>query len=614
MLQTDYARQRIQQRNRRIVLGVLILLLLVEAVGLSPRLTTPVERLELMARNAAFRLRGPRQPATPIAIVAIDDFSFNWTGYNWPWPRAYLAQIVQALNRAGARLIGLDIFLFEASTDPEGDTALSDALAQAPLAAGVMQIFEDPEQHTITLKLPLPAYREAYDILGNTQVLLDPDAHVRRVHAAASFQDQVYPHWAIPIAEAYLGRSLESIPLEPEPDGSFALRVNFAGPSRTFPTYSAAKVVEGDYPDEAFQDRIVLIGVTTETLHDIYPTPYDVAMPGVEIVANAIDTLVSGQFIRVTAPWVEWLLTLIAAGLSFLLLRRSTTQRLVGLGGGIGLLAATWWAAFAFGNRHIPLASPAIMLILGTLLPATQEAVIQELEKQRLRQLFARFVAPEMVDQLLQTQDLQSLNKRAHLTILFSDIRNFTTISEQMTPLEIVQLLNQYLARMSRVILQHGGTIDKYEGDAILAFFGAPIPLEDHAQRAVLAALDMRKELQALKAEWKQQGLSLADSFEIGIGINTGDVFVGLLGSKERLNYTVIGDVVNVAARLQDQTKVFQWPILISESTRQELDNRFEVECAGAPMLKGKTEPVSIYKVLGMIDDQARDQGDSPAS
>lgn len=612
MLQTGPDRQRIQQRNRRIILSVLALLFLVEVIGLSPRLTTPLERLELMAHNAAFRLRGRRQPVAPIAIVAIDDFSFNWTGYHWPWPRSYLAQLVQHLNQAGARAVGLDIFFFEPAPDPGGDEALTQALQEARLSAGVMQVFEDPEQHTLTLKLPLRPYREALDILGSTQIIRDSDAYVRRVRSAAEFQGQVFPHWAISLAEAYLGHPISQIPLETEPGGLPALRLNFIGPARSFPTYSAARVVEGDYPDQAFRDRLVLIGVTSETLHDIYPTPYDVTMPGVEIVATAIDTLVSGQFIHLLPPWAEWLCTFLMAGLSLLLLRWPTTRRLAGMLAGLLLWSGIWWGAFALGNTHIPIIGPASMLLLGTLLPAAQEAVTQEIEKQRLRQLFARFVAPEMVDQLVRTQDLESLNQRTQLTILFSDIRNFTTISETMTPVEIVQLLNRYLARMSHVILEHGGTIDKYEGDAILAFFGAPIPHADHAQRAVLAALAMRRELRQLKAEWKQEGLALADNFEIGIGINTGDVFVGLLGSKERLNYTVIGDTVNVASRLQDQTKVFHWPILISESTRQQLDERFQVEFAGAPMLKGKTEPVRVYKVLGTTEETITAAGAAP--
>jgi adenylate cyclase len=238
------------------------------------------------------------------------------------------------------------------------------------------------------------------------------------------------------------------------------------------------------------------------------------------------------------------------------------------------------------------------MLFLGIVLPTTDQAVTQEIEKRRVSDLFGRFVSPEMVAQLIGSRDLNSLNKRAELTILFSDIREFTQISEQLPPDEVVGLLNPYLDRMTRIIHNHGGTVDKYEGDAIVAFFGEPISHPDHAARAVNAAIAMHQALEELAGAWRNSG-PYPGKLEMGVGINTGEVFVGLLGSEQRVNYTVIGDNVNLASRLQDETKELNWPILISGSTYEQVREQFEVEFAGTRLMRGKSEAVEIYKLIG---------------
>ncbi|HKJ28520.1 MAG TPA: adenylate/guanylate cyclase domain-containing protein, partial [Anaerolineales bacterium] len=221
----------------------------------------------------------------------------------------------------------------------------------------------------------------------------------------------------------------------------------------------------------------------------------------------------------------------------------------------------------------------------------------QEIEKQRVRSLFNRFISPEMVGQLLDTQDITSLNKRTELTILFSDIRDFTTLSEQMLPEEVVGLLNPYLEVMSKIIHKYGGTIDKYEGDAIVAFFGEPIPHDDHALRAARAALEMRVALKKLNRDWKTNGIYNLD-LRMGIGLNTGEVFVGLIGSEQRINYTVIGDTANLAARLQDQTKELGYPILISGETNKRIADNVKTEFVAERTLRGKSEPVQIFRII----------------
>ncbi|MGH2525020.1 MAG: adenylate/guanylate cyclase domain-containing protein, partial [Anaerolineales bacterium] len=220
-----------------------------------------------------------------------------------------------------------------------------------------------------------------------------------------------------------------------------------------------------------------------------------------------------------------------------------------------------------------------------------------ELEKRRVRGIFEMFISPEMVGQLIEQGIDAMRGQRAELTILFSDIRGFTTMSEKMTPEELVNLLNEYLGAMTDVIHRNGGTVDKYEGDLVMAFFGAPLPFADHAQRAARTAIEMRQELDRLRAKWAAEGKPA--NLEMGIGLNSGEVFVGLVGSGRRVNYTVMGDAVNLASRLQDLTKDLKWPLLISEYTHSKIQDEFDTEFAESRLVKGKTVPVDIYKVLG---------------
>jgi adenylate cyclase len=592
-----------------ILAGTAGLLVLLEILALLPGLTTPLERLDYAARDVLIRLRGQRPPHPDIVVVAIDDFSFNWTGYQWPWPRAYLAEIVDWLNEAGAKVIGLDVFLFEADPDPQGDAALAQALAETPASVAVVQIIRDQEQATVTLKLPRSDYRSALDGLGITPIKLDEDAIARRLQVYDTYDKQVFYNWAFEIAGKFLGveppsnpaaRSLtfagDQIPLT-----GGTLLVNYAGPSGTYHPYSASRVVLGDYPPEAFKDKIVLIGATSLTLQDVYPTPFSAQerTAGVEIIANAVATLLDGTYLTILPPWVNLALIIGAALVAGLVVRAKSPGLMLGLMTA-GMLTYTLSAVLVFrrGNTFLPVIGPETMLFLGVVLPTLEQAVAQEIEKRRVRGLFSRFIAPEMVDQIVASQDLASLNKRADLTILFSDIRGFTTLSEKLSPEELVALLNPYLEVMTEVIHKHGGTVDKYEGDAIVAFFGEPVPHPDHALRAARAALDMRLALESLRQRWQAEG-RLPQRFEIGIGLNSGEVFVGLLGSAQRINYTVIGDNANLAARLQDLTKTYGWPVLLSESTRKQIETEFETDFVEAAPVKGKSEPVRIYKLLG---------------
>jgi adenylate cyclase len=252
---------------------------------------------------------------------------------------------------------------------------------------------------------------------------------------------------------------------------------------------------------------------------------------------------------------------------------------------------------FLLLQAEFPVAAPLITLFIAFAVPAVERAVSEELEKRRVRGIFELFISPEMVGQLIDKGIDAMRGKRAELTILFSDIRGFTTMSEKMTPEELVNVLNEYLGAMTDVIHRHGGTVDKYEGDLVMAFFGAPVWYPDHAERAVRCSIDMRLELDRLRQKWEGEGKP--SKLEMGIGLNSAEVFVGLVGSGRRVNYTVMGDGVNLASRVQDLTKDLKWPLLITEFTYEQVKDQFDIEFSEARLVKGKTVPVGMYRVVG---------------
>ncbi len=605
-------RSRNTSRFSLILIGIVaIALLALEFASNLPNVSTPLEGLELSARDTLMRLRGIRSTSGNIVIIAIDDKSFQWTKYEWPWPRAYLAQIVNAVNQGGAQVVGLDILLTEPGKDPDGDEALAQALSQSPSSVSDLLIFRDPQQNMVSLDLPIKPYRNALKAMGITTIIQDKDAVTRSIQAYDTYGDQVYYNWAFQVASQYLK---SSPPSNANPNGltfngqrvplhNGLLLVNYNGPAGTYPTYSAYQVALGDVLKEnpnAFKDKIVLIGATTITLHDVYATPFSAQQPmaGVEVVANAVDTILNGHYLRETLPWAALLIIIFMAILaSFIsrIQRPSLTIAIMAVG--MILYAAVTYFTFLMEGLYIPTVAPQLMLFLGVVLPTLEQSVSQELEKRRVRNLFSRFISPEMVDQLIGTQDINSLNKRANLSILFSDIRGFTTLSEKLAPEEVVSVLNPYLEAMTKVIEKFGGTVDKYEGDAIVAFFGEPVVHEDHALRAVRTAAEMHKALADLHQLWGKQGRPFR--IEIGIGVNSGEVFVGLLGSAQRINYTIIGDNANLASRLQDLTKTYQWPILISGSTYDQVKDEFEAELADSVIVKGRSESIKVYKLMG---------------
>ncbi|MGA7563721.1 MAG: adenylate/guanylate cyclase domain-containing protein [Desulfobaccales bacterium] len=463
------------------------------------------------------------------------------------------------------------------------------------------------------IELNLPEISAASAGGGYFNMVPDVDGVVRWLPQAISFGRDIYIPLALAVAQRYLGgpplilttsqMGVEGVRLgdtEVPVDRFGRQLIDYYGPPGRFPYYSAAKVLNGEVPDSALKDKVVLVGATAVGIYDLRVTPFSGISPGVEIQATFIDNLIHRHFLQTSrlSP-IPTLLTLLGLGLC--------------LGLVLPLLSAAWSSVFALflaggyttcnyllfsrWGWQLELFYP-LLAIGGIYMSLTVQRFLAE-EKQRvyLKKAFQSYVAPDVVNEILKHPALLRLGgERRELTILFSDIRGFTSLSETMEPEVLVGLLHGFLNPMSEIIVTHGGTIDKYIGDAIMALFGAPLNRPDHPVLACRTALAMMAKLKALNEEWESQGRPV---MRIGLGLNSGDVAVGNMGSDRLFNYTAIGDNVNLASRLEGLNKYYGTSILISSSTAQALDGQFVLREVDLVQVKGKAQALTIFELLG---------------
>jgi adenylate cyclase len=389
--------------------------------------------------------------------------------------------------------------------------------------------------------------------------------------------------------------------------------INFRGPafledgrSRPYQTYhfydvlyAAEQELAGEKPDldpSLFRDKIVFIGASAAALFDVFQTPFERGrMPGIQLHASVADDWLSGRFMRPAGDGARIAATLMAALVAAMCFAALRLRYALLVGGlyvaAFALLALRWFS----GGVWIATAQPFVALVLGAFGGVGYQYLIEGREKRRVKGLFGRYVSKDVYERLLADPSLAELGgRRREMTVLFSDIRGFTTVSERGEPEAIVGMLNEYFTRMVDVVFKHRGTLDKFVGDMVMALFGAPLDDADHADHAVTAALEMVAELRALNEKWAAEGRPPLD---IGIGINTGDMIAGNIGSRAIMSYTVIGDAVNLGSRLESLNKQYGTRIIISDATRARLRRDYPLRPLGDVVVKGKTKPVAIFEV-----------------
>jgi adenylate cyclase len=396
--------------------------------------------------------------------------------------------------------------------------------------------------------------------------------------------------------------------------------VPFRGPTMradrtpTFPSYSfqdvflaEQQILAGQAPhlDPAvFKDRIVVVGVTAEGLKDIFTTPYgEGTMPGAEFHANVIDGLLANRAIAPAASW-QRATAILGPALAVSAVGALAAPWAAALAALAAAVSLTWLTTRALGQGlWLPLVVPVLAALLAFVADLAWSYFVEGREKRRVKRLFSRYVSRDVYQRLLASPgDIGLGGERREMTVLFSDMRGFTTLSESGEAEDLVRQLNQYFTRMVEVVFAHRGTVDKFVGDMIMALYGAPLDDPDHADHAVQTALQMVDALQDLNRRWAIEGRAALD---IGVGVNTGEMIAGNIGSDTIMSYTVIGDNVNLGARLESLNKEYGTRILISEATRRQLKGQYDLRPLGEVLVKGKTRPVAIYEVRTAVKNEA---------
>nr|WP_321513826.1 adenylate/guanylate cyclase domain-containing protein [uncultured Pseudodesulfovibrio sp.] len=573
-----------------------------------------------------------------IAVILLDQKSLDWAqesfGLGWPWPRQAYAPLVDFCREAGVASLAFDVVFTEPSVyGVHDDKTLSDSFA----ALGRVVLAADFARHDGTAKkwprhipapifplsgtpnvpsasvatFPIPDLTGGITSIGNVNVSPDADTIYRRFPLLIRFDNRYVP--SLPLAASLvaeptsinLRRNALIFGTTPVPITDKGLTIlNYRG-NNAYSTYSAAAVMEsgmrlaeGQKPiidPKKFEGKYVLFGFSATGLYDLRPTPLGGVTPGVMVNATALDNLLSGDFMRMSGIATDIAITLafaILAGLSvtiFQSLWLTVATSAVALTAPVGLAMASYSIGI-WSNLAVPLAGCMTSLFLaGAFKYATEGR-----QKQFIKSAFKQYLSPHVIDQLLQNPDRLTLGgERRELTIFFSDLEGFTSISEGLTPEELTSVLNDYLTAMTDIIQGTGGTVDKYEGDAIIAFWNAPVDQPDHAGRGVRAALMCQEKLAQMRPELRER---TGKDFRMRIGLNTGPAVVGNLGSHTRFDYTMLGDSVNLAARLESINKQFGTYTMISQATLEQLDGKTPTRELSCIRVVGKNEAVTVFE------------------
>jgi adenylate cyclase len=465
----------------------------------------------------------------------------------------------------------------------------------------------------------LPSLCEAAENSGYFNSFQDSDGLIRWAPLAIKFKDNYYASLSLSMIAQYRDRPMLVLnmaeygvdgitldKLEIPTNESGRMLINYLGPGKTFPHYSVADVLGGRVPAETFRGKIVLVGATATGIYDMRVTPFSAVYPGVEIHANVIDNILHGNFL-VHSGWIRFLdmCSIILVGL----VMGTAVPRMKAVAGValsaalIGAFVAANMTAFIRYNVWMNMIYPILTMMTIYLGITIYRYVTEEREKKKVRGAFQYYLTASVVNEILKDPSKLKLGgDKRNLSVMFSDIRGFTSIAEKLTPEELVHLLNEYLTAMTDVVFKYDGLLDKYIGDAIMAVFGAPLEQPDHALRACRTAIEMQSALKRLREKWAAEG---RPDVNIGVGINTGDMVVGNMGSQMRFDYTVMGDSVNLAARLEGANKEYQTTVIIGEGTYEMVKDELFCRELDAVRVKGKNLPVRIFELLGDRRDAA---------
>jgi adenylate cyclase len=608
---------------------------------------TLLDRMELRTLDWRFMHRGARAPHPDVIILAVDEASITKVG-RWPWRRRVFAGIIDQLKQAGARAIVFDIFFSEPDLLDDGvrsDTDLAEATAEAGMVyhAAFGHAPEQPgEQREAVLPghdwsgarvipgtglnavaglydlgsitEPLPELMQGAAGVGFVNVADSGDGVFRESFPVATCQERLLPSLARVVAADLLGVSQEQVVVELGQrvrlgdkrvipiDRNGRTLVDFAGGSGTYPYVSINEflAMADSQPDAVAQqveDKVVLVAVSAPGLYDLRACPFSAVFNGVETQANVIANVLEGRFLRQARGGLVALVMVVCGLVMYVGIIRLRAVGAV-IYAALALLCYNWLCMWLFAARGyvMDMLAPNLVLVGSAAVLLSLRLFREQSEREQVRATLAKFVPPEIVEQAVQSEPEALLRgQRRVVTVMFADLRNYTAASGRMPPEEAVDLLNRFFLLAHEVIWEFGGTLDKYIGDCLMAFFNAPADQEDHALRAVQTAVEMQARIRTNRAEWEFLGMP---ELAAGVGISTGEAVVGYLGTGERMQYTAIGQDVNLAARLEPLNKEFGTEILISQATYDAVSDAVRVRPHGPVELRGFEQPMMVYEVL----------------
>lgn len=550
-----------------------------------------------------------RPDSAAICLILLDQHSLDWgqetMGLAWPWPREVYTPIIDFCMRGGARSLSFDVMFTEPSVmGVEDDQLLGETIAASGFFLGALFVHGDL---SVAEKItrPIPEVADNVLTLGNVSDTPDDDGVFRRitlwVETAAG--DTIFNLGAAVARQR--GGGLDTR------DGRQRI-LDYRRHQDSWRIFNAAEIIQSDLrllegaesrlDPAVMRDKHVFFGFSAPGLLDLRATPLDRVAPGVVIHATALENILQDRFIEAAPPALVVLAMLVLtwAGAWLLLqvghLVRTLLVLVVFLALPVGLAVAAaldgvWWPMVPGLLAQILALGGAMILAWAT----------EGRQKRFIRQAFRHYLSPEVISRIVEDPDRLKLGgERRELTIFFSDLEGFTTLSEGLEPQELTQLLNEYLTDMTDIILASGGTLDKYEGDAIIAFWNAPADQPDHALRACRASVQCQRKLTERRAEFRER---FGSELHMRIGLNTGPVIVGNMGSNQRFDYTVLGDAANLAARLEGANKVFGTYLMISDSTRAAVGEAMLARELGALRVVGRKQPVRVYELAGFAGE-----------
>jgi adenylate cyclase len=559
-----------------------------------------IELIEMKGYDLFHRFK-KASPSRDIVLVAIDEPSFAEIGIQWPWPRSLHGRLIDSLKKEGASAIGLDIVFSEPSS-PSEDRLLADAIKRAGnvVLASDLELIADEKYTQEMIVEPISILSEEAST-GIATIPLDRDHVVRRFYPLKEgetlFSEQV--------SRVHSGKT-RSVPRD--------AYISYTGPPRSFATVSYYQALEPSafLPKNYFRDKIVLVGRAVKYTPDLRRTQSDVfavpflfskmtsLMNGVEIQANMVNDLLRGEFVTKGSRLLDLSIFLLMGLIGSLLQIRwkPVTSAAMAI-----VCFSLYLAAAYFAFERLTLWIPTFLVALPVFLPyaifGIEAYVRSEKKRKEIRKTFSHYLSPSILENVLaHPESLRLGGEKVEATVLFSDIAGFTTIAEGMAPEEVANLLNRYFGEMTKIIFEYKGTVDKFIGDGVMAFWGAPVPDSDHALNACRAAISMQRRLKSFREEL--QGLRLPEIF-IRIGIHTGPVIVGNMGSSELFDYTALGDTVNLASRLEGANKEFGTSVMISHSVYEKVANRVKARPLGSIKVKGKSKETGVYELMDVV-------------